>query len=572
VSGLTTFITQTMVGDSYFSSIGWNTAVEQWIFMGAAGGILIGLSVIIGYLYSRKLMGNSVGLSFILLSILMLLFALPELKDLDDNNKILVTCVVVLAFGTIIWIGVNLSGVTDFIQALLYRTKLKKGVSLIASKYMTSKTIRSTLTFGIFTLVLTMNIFASIYQTTYSYNTLESVEFLSGGAPIYIELDTPIENETLVNPERDLYQVDPAITYVKGINHTFTLLQVDKEASNLDIPSDIFAASVDLIYNNTFKNGSDYVFDFMFDQSLGKLNEKYKPDASESYQSEYSHEIWDFFYNRTKFTPDGEIDQKNGLPTVITTSPAFKPGDVFNISGLFKPNLEVIVLAVLRQYPFTIGGGHGFPSLLITPDLLPYLSYNFAIYPKYIRFLVKTSEDFREGRNSEIANEIEAFFNGNESVLIQHEDFVAASAYNVWDEMLAEIDFQVRTFDFMQIFVSFGLVVGAIGMVIIAIRNVSERKREIGMMRAIGYKKSQIIQSITLELFILAGLGLFMGLFNSIILGWTFARLYDWYLVIPWLRVLLYTGVMIVIAFIASIIPGIRASRITPAEALRYVG
>ncbi|MHA1205751.1 MAG: ABC transporter permease, partial [Candidatus Heimdallarchaeaceae archaeon] len=172
----------------------------------------------------------------------------------------------------------------------------------------------------------------------------------------------------------------------------------------------------------------------------------------------------------------------------------------------------------------------------------------------------------------EIANKIETFFNGNESILIKNNDFVAASAYNVWEEMLEQVDFQVRTFDFMQIFVSFGLVVGAIGMIIIAIRNVSERKREIGMMRAIGYKKSQIILTISLELFILAGLGLFMGLINSIVLGATFARLYDWYLIIPIGRVLLYTGVMIGIAFLASIIPGIRSSRITPAEALRYVG
>ncbi|MHA1353207.1 MAG: ABC transporter permease [Candidatus Heimdallarchaeaceae archaeon] len=204
--------------------------------------------------------------------------------------------------------------------------------------------------------------------------------------------------------------------------------------------------------------------------------------------------------------------------------------------------------------------------------ILPFLSYNFAIFPKYTNFLVKTSEDFRNGRNSEIANKIETFFNGNESILIKNNDFVAASAYNVWEEMLEQVDFQVRTFDFMQIFVSFGLVVGAIGMIIIAIRNVSERKREIGMMRAIGYKKSQIILTISLELFILAGLGLFMGLINSIVLGATFARLYDWYLIIPIGRVLLYTGVMIGIAFLASIIPGIRSSRITPAEALRYVG
>ena len=155
---------------------------------------------------------------------------------------------------------------------------------------------------------------------------------------------------------------------------------------------------------------------------------------------------------------------------------------------------------------------------------------------------------------------------------MQNNDFVAASAYNVWDEMLTMIDFQVRTFDFMEYFVGFGLIVGALGMVIIAVRNVSERRREIGMMRAIGYKKSQIIQSIMIELFILAILGLIMGFLNSLLLGAAYARIYDWRLLVPGLRVLLYTGIMIGIALLASIIPGIRASQITPAEAIRYVG
>lgn len=568
VIGITTFATQLAVGDSFFSNQGWNTANEQWTFMGAVGGILLGLSVLTAYLVSRKVMGNAIGFSLITIAISMLLFALPQLKDVTDNNKILITCVVILALGTIILVGVNLKFVTNLVRTILYKTKIKKGVSLISAKYMTSKTMRSTLTFGIFTLVLTMNIFASIYQATFSYNTLESVEFLSGGASIYVELDTPIQNDSLVDVERDLPKIDPSIEYVKGINTTISLLQADPSAK-LSIPSEIFAAQIQLIYNDTFKNGSEYVFDFMIEQSIGKLNEEYKPAASEEYQRRYSHKIWDLFYNRTRFNKDGEKDP-NGLPTVISTNPILKPGDVFNITGLFKPPIEVIVLANVRQYPFSISSG--FPILFVTPDLLPFLSYNFAIFPKYTNFLVKTSEDFRNGRNSEIANKIETFFNGNESILIKNNDFVAASAYNVWEEMLEQVDFQVRTFDFMQIFVSFGLVVGAIGMIIIAIRNVSERKREIGMMRAIGYKKSQIILSISLELFILAGLGLFMGLINSIVLGATFARLYDWYLIIPIGRVLLYTGVMIGIAFLASIIPGIRSSRITPAEALRYVG
>ncbi len=571
MAGIAIFAAQMIVYDSLFTTSGWDTAVEQWMFMGGSVGLFVGISLLLGYVISKKVMGNGIGLAFIGTSVLMLIFSLPQLKDAAENSKILATLAVVLALGSIIWVGVNLRTVTNFIRGVMYKTKLKKGVSLIASKYMTSKSMRSTLTFGIFALVLTMNIFAGIYQSTYSYNTLESVEFLSGGASIFLELDTPISNDSLVNVEQDLYAVDEAITNVKGINSTIAFIQVDPEVSDLHIPADIFPTYVNMIFNDTLKDGDEYVFDFMFDLSLPFFFDDYKPAAAEEYQRQYSHNIWDFFYNRTKFSVDGSsIDNENGLLTVISTSPMLAAGDRFNLTGLFTNPTEVIVIATVRQYPFS--QSRGLPALLITPDFLGKLSYNFALFPKHTRFLISTSEDFREGENTRIATKIEGFFNSNTSVLVQNEDFVAASAYNVWDVMLELVDFQVRTFDFLQYFVGFGLIVGALGMIIIAVRNVSERRREIGMMRAIGYKKRQIIASIMIELLILAFLGLIIGFLNSVILGLSFAIVYDWLLIIPATRVLLYTGIMIGIAIVASILPGIRASQITPAEAIRYVG
>lgn len=571
LGGIGILAAQFVVYDSFFTKAGWDSAIEQWMFMGAAAAVLIGVSLLLGYLFSKKFLGNGIGLTFIGISIAMLIFSVPQLKDVRENSKILVTLAVVLALGSIVWVGVNLKSVTNFIRTVLYRTRLKKGVSLVSSKYMTSKSMRSSLTFGIFALVLTMNIFAAVYQTTYSYNTLESVEFLSGGASIFIELDTPITNETLVNVEQDLYAIDEAITNVKGINSTIAIIQVDEEISELEIPTDIFPTYVHMIYNDTFKEGDDYRFDFMLDSSIPFFFGNYKPGGSENYQREYSHQIWDFFYNRTKFSRNGtEIDNVEGLPTVLTTSPFLLPGNIFNITSFIGSPVEVIVLANIRQYPFS--QAQGLPALLITPDFYPKLIPNFALYPKHTRYLVSTSEDFKNGRNTEIASSIEEFFNGNDSLLVQTEDFVAASAYNVWEVMLEFVDFQVKTFDFLQYFVGFGLIVGALGMIIIAVRNVAERRREIGMMRAIGYRKRQIIGTIMIEIFILAILGLVMGFLNSLMLGWAFANIYDWSLVLPGWRILIYTGIMIGIAIVASIVPGIRASQITPAEAIRYVG
>ncbi len=570
VGGIGIYVSQYLVYGSFFVPDGWDTSLEQWMFMGATGAFFIGVSILLGYLFSKKIMGNGIGLTFMGIAVVMLLFSLPSLKEVTENTRIIATLAVVLALGSIIVVGVNLSTVTNSLRDLLYKTRLKKGVSLISSKYMTSKSTRSTLTFGIFALVLTMNIFAGIYQATYSYNTLESAEFFSGGAAIFVELDTPVANSSLVDPEVGIKSVHENITYVKGINSTIVYITTI-EGYDFEIPSEILPAGIDLIYNNTFKNGTDYTFDFIFEQSVNQFTNEYKPAASEAYQREYSHTIWDFFYNRTKFNIDGYIDNENGYETVISTTPILRPGDIFNFHGLgpYSPR-QVMVIASIMQYPFSFESR--LPGLLITPDFMPILRENFALYPDYTRFLVKTTEDFRDNKNYEISEEIEEFFNGINSTFVKNEDFVAADADAYWDEMLQLVDFQVKTFAFLEYFVGFGLVVGALGMIIIAMRNVSERRREIGMMRAIGFKKRQIIGSIMLELFILAILGLLMGFINSLVLGWAFSNIYSWRLVVPITKLLLYTGIMVGIALAASILPGIRSSQITPAEAIRYVG
>ncbi len=566
VGGITTFVTQSIVQDSYFTSAGWDSSVEQWIFLGAAGAFLIGLSILLGYLFSKKILGNFLGLSLIGLTIVMLMATLPLLNDLAESSKILITLVVLLALSTILFVGVNLRAVTNFIRTIFYRTRLKKAVSLVASKYMTARTMRSTLTFGIFTLVLTMNIFASVYQQTFKVNTLDSVEFYSGGGAIYAQLDIPVSNISGIDVESELLQVNDSITQVQGIKSaiafTSDLNPVGNESA-LMIPS-----GFDLVENDTFKDGDDYVFDFIFSNSIKQFNAEYKPDGSQEYQREYSHKIWDIFYSRDRVNREGYIDNDDGLLTIISTLPFITPGETIFISTLLGWQ-EFIVLALMLQYPFSLTSM--LPKYIATPDVYNILPFSLIV-PAPNQYLIKTSEDFREGRNHQIAQDIEYFFNANTSIIRQSGQRVAATAHSVWDVMLETVEFQVKTFDFMQYFVGFGLVVGAMGMIIIAVRNVSERRREIGMMRAIGYKKRQIIESIMLELFILAGLGLFMGLVNGIVLGWAFARLYDWSVVIPLTRILIYTGIMIGVALVASIIPGIRASRITPAEALRYVG
>jgi putative ABC transport system permease protein len=129
-----------------------------------------------------------------------------------------------------------------------------------------------------------------------------------------------------------------------------------------------------------------------------------------------------------------------------------------------------------------------------------------------------------------------------------------------------------RITSFLQIYVTFGLVIGAVGMGVISVRNVSERKREIGMMRSIGFPRTQVILSVLLELVVLGIIGLIIGVINGLLISMGFANMQNATLIIPWEEIGLYLSIIVLIALGSGSLPAFAASRIPPAEALRYVG
>jgi putative ABC transport system permease protein len=127
----------------------------------------------------------------------------------------------------------------------------------------------------------------------------------------------------------------------------------------------------------------------------------------------------------------------------------------------------------------------------------------------------------------------------------------------------------------MEVFLGIGLVVGIAGLGIITIRNVTERRQEIGVMRAIGYQRRMILEVFLLETSFVSLLGIFLGVVLGLLLSW---RLYDWGgfnenapFVIPWGEILALVAIAFAITLVSTLPPSRRASRLAPAEALRKV-
>jgi putative ABC transport system permease protein len=123
-----------------------------------------------------------------------------------------------------------------------------------------------------------------------------------------------------------------------------------------------------------------------------------------------------------------------------------------------------------------------------------------------------------------------------------------------------------------EAFLALGLVVGIAGLGIISIRSVVERRKEIGVLRAIGFRKNMILSAFLLENSYVALLGILIGIVLGIDLGYAIATSPGSGLsfVIPWLSLLEIVAFSYGLAVLATLSSSRRAARIPPAEALRY--
>jgi putative ABC transport system permease protein len=116
------------------------------------------------------------------------------------------------------------------------------------------------------------------------------------------------------------------------------------------------------------------------------------------------------------------------------------------------------------------------------------------------------------------------------------------------------------------------LVVGGIGIMNIMLVSVTERTREIGIRKAVGAKRRDILMQFLVEAVVLSGLGGIVG----VLVGWGSAQLLSRLasellstLVTPGL-VIMALGVSVAIGLFFGIYPANRAARLNPIEALRH--
>ncbi len=227
-------------------------------------------------------------------------------------------------------------------------------------------------------------------------------------------------------------------------------------------------------------------------------------------------------------------------------------GDVFTVIG------------VLDKQPQPFGTGRN------TADNSAYfpLGAFHKIHPEIKDFWITVKYD--DPANKElVTEEIRELLRVRRGVRIQQDDnfaiFGPDTLTRLWNQLTGGL------FLFMVAVSSVGLIVGGVGVMNIMIVSVTERTREIGIRKAIGATRNNILLQFTLEAVTLCAvgglLGILAGSFFTLILHFAVSFLHA-ALSTTWIVISFVVACAIGLLF--GIYPAWKAASLDPIEALRY--
>jgi len=645
----------------FWSSEGWDN-LEEWRSLMMGFGLFTGgLGLIFSRFMDRVKAFNITAITLWAIPSILFVVAMGNwVTDITGLSfEILILGIIEIMIGSILFVALNLPIVMRGLRNVLINMRGVKGVGQISPSLISSHITRSTLTFAIFAVILTLNVLVAALIPT-SLGTATQIEEDSRGVDFAVFLSKPEAIIPGTSYSDELFKIDDRITDVIGFktfqpNRDFTrfIALENPLSSGFDSRTDLLPIGTGEFKPEQIRgNALDYSdpnwrYAFYLDGFPDGIRESLVSDLSDNEMLELSKKAWDQFfdpqykmaaYNVTsdllaifsgetdlsdlQIGPGGQEDPlisggdslegveplkdddgniiKN--PIVLTDSFLLPVGlqiwVPMNTSSIGFPNYQAFTIGgsldIQRAGGFPLGVGMDFgagePDFSAILGTL-YLPEHWTIQTdflgeangqtlisrgkdQYDSYLVKTNLPIDDPQLEDIAQAIEEFTNTNDEGyrLLATDNFFVASSTLTYSRIESTLEFTDRISSFLQIYVTFGLVIGAVSMGVISVRNVSERKREIGMMRAIGFPRRQVILSVLLELVVLGVIGLIIGVINGLLVSVGFANMQSATLVIPWEEIGLYLSIIVLIALGSGSLPAFAASRIPPAEALRYVG
>ena len=138
-------------------------------------------------------------------------------------------------------------------------------------------------------------------------------------------------------------------------------------------------------------------------------------------------------------------------------------------------------------------------------------------------------------------------------------------------ELLAEQRRTQRIFEMVMVAIaSISLLVGGIGIMNIMLASVMERTREIGVRRAIGAKRRDVIRQFLIETTIISLAGGVLGVLVGVGLSQLIGYFAGWSTIVTTTSIVLAFFVSVAIGLVFGLYPAVRAANLDPVKALHY--
>jgi putative ABC transport system permease protein len=207
--------------------------------------------------------------------------------------------------------------------------------------------------------------------------------------------------------------------------------------------------------------------------------------------------------------------------------------------------------------------------------VMPYTSYQRIFGLRVVRFSrgsfspVQIAVQPREGVNvADAMGEVERIMRSRHGLkLDEPNDFNMETQdqfLKLWDRISS------ATFFALVVISSIALMVGGIGVMAIMSISVTERTREIGVRRALGARKREVLFQFLTEAAVLTSVGGVLGIMLGSAIGFAVHLFTGFPISLPLWSFALGLGFSATVGLVFGMYPAIRAARLDPIEALRY--
>ncbi|MFH1998604.1 MAG: ABC transporter permease [Planctomycetota bacterium] len=269
------------------------------------------------------------------------------------------------------------------------------------------------------------------------------------------------------------------------------------------------------------------------------------------------------------------VDEARGSPVCVLGHDAAK--------GLFPLSSPLGQILKIEGLPFKVvgvmdrKGQTGSHCVLSNPDNTAYISFDTS----FARF---GELQMRQGQGSSEATRLEmnrAVLSVTDAALLSR---VAQAARNLMEKQHKQSDVEVsipyallqERRQAEQVFLwvmgsltAIALLVGGIGIMNIMLANVAERRQEVGLRRALGATRGDIVRLFITESVLLCILGGVLGLAGGVGLAYAVGVMAEWTVYFEPLAFILGFGVSVAVGLLFGTLPSMQAAKLDPVLALR---